>query len=111
MTQDKLFQRFFRDDDERAAKWFQHFKFSGENEYGAVALERYLFDARNDLWEKLRWNGKRDVTPCVAVQKKNLLMELDVLYLLNLYFILFYYFIFFISFHFSVILLFIFEYK
>eukprot|EP00026_Physarum_polycephalum_P008469 Phypoly_transcript_08556.p1 GENE.Phypoly_transcript_08556~~Phypoly_transcript_08556.p1 ORF type:complete len:467 (+),score=88.69 Phypoly_transcript_08556:94-1494(+) len=78
MYDGRIFQRFFRNDDDRAVKWFQHFKFSGENEYGALALERYLFDSRDELWEKLQWNGKQNVTPCVAVQKRNLLLELDV---------------------------------
>lgn len=54
-------------------------RFSGKNELGALALEQYLFLHRDSLWEKLHWTGKRPVPPCVAIQKKNLLMELDLL--------------------------------
>jgi hypothetical protein len=44
---------------------------------------------RDEIWENLRWQGnksdhlrltsvgRRDVPPCIAIQKKNLLMELD----------------------------------
>jgi len=73
-----IFRDFFRDNPERIEKWFHHFKFNGKNKLGALALERFLFDAREDVWAKLRWSGKRDIPPCVVVQKKNLFLQMDV---------------------------------
>lgn len=73
-----VLRRFFEDDTMRVRKWFNHFKFSGNNLFGAVGLEKYLFEHREEYWSRLRWIGKRDVPPCVAVHKKNLFLELDV---------------------------------
>jgi hypothetical protein len=74
-----IFRRFFEEDKSRIRNWFNHFKFSGDHQYGAVGLEKYLFDFRDEYWSKLRWIGRRDVPPCVAVHKRNLFLELDVL--------------------------------
>lgn len=58
-------------------RWFG-FQFSGRNEHGALALEKFLFTYRDSVWGQVHWRGKRSVPPPVAIQKKNLLMEIDV---------------------------------
>lgn len=90
----ELFKKFFIGNKKRIPQWFSFtFRYdsrniakvcSGKNEHGAFALEQYLFANRDTIWEKLPWQGKRGVTPVVAIQKKNLLMELDLVKTLEL---------------------------
>eukprot|EP01103_Thecamoeba_quadrilineata_P000610 TRINITY_DN10531_c0_g1_i1.p1 TRINITY_DN10531_c0_g1~~TRINITY_DN10531_c0_g1_i1.p1 ORF type:complete len:540 (+),score=90.00 TRINITY_DN10531_c0_g1_i1:29-1621(+) len=76
-SQGTLFRQFFADDESRIKQWFAHFHYSGKSEYGARALERYVFDRRDSLWSKLVWTRKA-VPPCVVVQKRSLFLQLDV---------------------------------
>lgn len=75
-------REFFTSDESRMLKWFS-FEFSGKNERGGLALEQWLFFNREAVWDKLRWTGKRNVPPVIAIQKKNMLLELDLIHLLT----------------------------
>jgi hypothetical protein len=71
-----LLKKFFFDNPGKIPAWFQ-FRFSEENQHGAQALERYLFDNRDTAWDSLVWRT-RGHPPVVVVHRKNLLMEIDV---------------------------------
>jgi hypothetical protein len=77
-----IFRDFFSFDVHRISAWFS-FKFSGKNEFGALALEQYLFMYRDAVWPSLSWQGRRDVPPCIAIQKRNMLLELDLVKTIN----------------------------
>lgn len=77
-----LFRDFFLSDDSKLVNWFS-FRFSGKNEHGGLALEQWLFYYRDVVWDKLRWTGKRSVPPVIAIQKKNMLLELDLVFCLR----------------------------
>lgn len=47
-----------------------------------MALEQYLFFHRDKIWAKLKWTGKRNIPPVIAIYRKSLLLELDLLHAL-----------------------------
>lgn len=69
---------FFFKKPNKLVEWFQ-FDLNGKNTKGALALEQYLFQNRDKVWNKIQWQGRRTYPPPVVIQKKALLFEIDVL--------------------------------
>ncbi|EGC32885.1 hypothetical protein DICPUDRAFT_98743 [Dictyostelium purpureum] len=92
----KWFIEFFESDKNRITSWFDNFGVgSGKasssihsentpisetisNKYGSLALEKYILAKRDSCWDLLQWNGDIDHAPCVIIQKKELLKQLNV---------------------------------
>ena len=72
-----IFERFFFENSTKMNEFFR-FTFDGNNKAGALALEQFLFQNREKIWHKIKWSGRRAYSPPVVIQKKNLLMEIDV---------------------------------
>ncbi|EFA85059.1 hypothetical protein PPL_02055 [Heterostelium album PN500] len=74
---DRLIQ-WFLSDDRYIQVWFQHFHYDGRSKYGAVALERFLFANRDDVWHRIVWL-KQPIPPPVLAQKREMMLQINVL--------------------------------
>ncbi|KAM9968035.1 hypothetical protein ACTFIW_002466 [Dictyostelium discoideum] len=81
---------FFNNNENRIKDWFDHFlnfnsnsnsnseNNNNNNRYGSLALERFILSDRYDCWSLLYWSTSRSHPPCVVIQKKELLSQLDI---------------------------------
>ncbi|KYQ88836.1 2-nitropropane dioxygenase [Tieghemostelium lacteum] len=59
--------------------WFDQFKYDGINQYGSLALERYLFkEDSSRVWNDLVWNSAIKYPPSVVVLKRHLFLQLNI---------------------------------
>ncbi|EGG17719.1 hypothetical protein DFA_08717 [Cavenderia fasciculata] len=79
----RWFQNFFYKHPNRIKLYFQHFHYDGKNLHGALALERFIFCERDNVWDLLKWSGARPVTPIIAAQHREQLLNLDVVATIN----------------------------
>ncbi|KAF2077552.1 hypothetical protein CYY_001170 [Polysphondylium violaceum] len=71
---------YFYNDAERVKRWFGHFALREKDiKFGSKALESFLFNNRENSWDRCcKWVGGQSYPPCVVVQKKELFMQLDI---------------------------------